>query len=123
MAVDFSLYRDRFSGRAWSFRPTLRRARTVASAVAGLVLLSSAEVHSTEAADQLLRSSEMPGGEVAAVEDEFGWVAMPIPVKNPTVGTGLAAVGMLTYSLDDGSPASSTAVFGGRTDNGSWKRG
>lgn len=45
---------------------------------------------------------------------------MPIPVKNPTVGTGLGLVGLLTYNVDDDSPPSSTAVFGGLTDNDSW---
>ena len=83
----------------------------------------SVELHATEAAKQLLSSSKSPTGEVDAIEDAFGWVAMPIPVKNPTVGTGLALVGMLTYSLDDASPSSSTAVFGGKTDNESWMAG
>jgi len=92
------------------------------AALAGLFIFSAAS-HATEASNKLLESSNVPGGEEASMTDKFGWVALPVPVKNPTVGTGLALVAMLTYSLDDGSPSSSTAVFGGRTDNGSWMAG
>jgi outer membrane protein assembly factor BamA len=48
------------------------------------------------------------------------FVVAPIPVSNPSVGTGLALAGMLLYQTDPKSPASFSALGGGYTSNGSW---
>ena len=47
-------------------------------------------------------------------------VIAPIPISNPSVGTGLALAGMLLYKTDPASPDSFTAVGGGYTSSDSW---
>jgi hypothetical protein len=86
-------------------------------------MIVSGSVAATEAANQLRSASDAAPEGVAAVEDDFGLVIMPIPIANPTVGTGLALVSLFTYNLDPESPASSTALAAGMTDNGSWIAG
>lgn len=47
-------------------------------------------------------------------------VVAPIPISNPTIGTGLAVVVMPFYYLGEQSPLSNTAVAAGYTSSGSW---
>ena len=47
-------------------------------------------------------------------------VVVPIPVSNPTVGTGLALAGMILYKVDQASPDSSTTLGGGYLSSESW---
>ena len=47
-------------------------------------------------------------------------VVVPIPVSNPTVGTGLALAGMILYKVDPASPDSSTTLGGGYLSSESW---
>jgi hypothetical protein len=56
-------------------------------------------------------------------EKPVDWFVVPIPTSNPTLGTGLEAVGMLLYKVDDKSPDSFTALGGGYTSNHSWFAG
>jgi len=58
--------------------------------------------------------------ETRLVEDV---VVAPIPISNPTVGTGLAVVVMPFYYLGEESPLSNTAVAAGYTSSGSWALG
>jgi hypothetical protein len=51
------------------------------------------------------------------------FVMMPIPVSNPTIGTGLGAIAMYMYTLDEGSPPSASALVGMYTDTDSWMVG
>src|SRR5271154_4878649 len=51
------------------------------------------------------------------------YFVVPIPISNPTIGSGLEAVGMILYKLDDKSPDSFTAVGGGYTSSHSWAGG
>jgi hypothetical protein len=44
-------------------------------------------------------------------------VVAPIPIVNPTFGTGLALGGMYLYQLDEGSQPSFTAAAGAYTDS------
>jgi hypothetical protein len=120
--VEFVLLNQRHYSAWKGHYRRLCRFGQIAAVTAGIALAGTG-AYATEAANQLLESSEAPSGEIDSIDDRFGWVAMPIPVKNPTVGTGLALVAMVTYSLDDGSPSSSTALFGGKTDNESWLAG
>ena len=68
-----------------------------------------------EVTDQLMKAEELP-----PVAKNGKVVAVPIPISNPTIGTGLAAgVGYL-FHLD---PVSKASVIGGgglKTDNGTW---
>lgn len=50
-------------------------------------------------------------------------IVAPIPISNPTIGTGLAVVVMPFYHLGAGSPLSNTAVVAGVTSSGSWGLG
>ena len=50
-------------------------------------------------------------------------VIAPIPLSNPTIGSGLAVAAMYLYSLDPGSPSSLTGAGGGYTDSDSWAAG
>jgi outer membrane protein assembly factor BamA len=47
-------------------------------------------------------------------------VVAPIPIVNPTFGTGLALGGMYLYQLDEGSQPSFTAAAGAYTDSESY---
>jgi outer membrane protein assembly factor BamA len=50
-------------------------------------------------------------------------VVAPIPIVNPTFGTGLALGGMYLYQLDEGSQPSFTAAAGAYTDSESYAFG
>ena len=56
-------------------------------------------------------------------EDKSDFVVMPIPISNPTVGTGLGAASMFLYPTDKESPISSTTVGAFYTSNESWGAG
>lgn len=47
-------------------------------------------------------------------------VIAPIPVSNPTIGTGLAVVVMPFYHLGEGTPLSNTVIAAGLMSSGSW---
>jgi hypothetical protein len=94
-----------------------------------LFLLVLASIGATSAlADQALLSKDMgvtPSKEIAEAEITPGrWmedlVVAPIPISNPTVGSGLAVVVMPFYKLGPGSPLSNTALAAGYTSSGSW---
>ena len=51
------------------------------------------------------------------------WVAMPIPILNPTLDAGLALAVMRLYKQDPNSSASSVGGGGFATSNGSWGGG
>jgi hypothetical protein len=71
------------------------------------------------AADPALLDKEL------ALERHFveDLVVAPIPISNPTIGTGLAVVVMPFYHLGAGSPLSNTAIVAGVTSSGSWGLG
>jgi outer membrane protein assembly factor BamA len=56
-------------------------------------------------------------------ESKTDFVVMPIPISNPTIGTGLGAAAMFLYPVDTQSPVSSTTVGGFYTNNDSWAAG
>ena len=77
-------------------------------------------------ADQALLSRDMgitPSKEMAEAPLIEDLVVAPIPISNPTIGTGLALVVMPFYHLGEGSPLSNTAVAAGFTSSGSWAVG
>jgi outer membrane protein assembly factor BamA len=97
-----------------------RRRRGAVAAIALVVLLGTvasrpAAAQVEEVTDQLRKAEELP-----PVTEKGKLVVVPIPVSNPTIGTGLAAgVGYL-FHLD---PVSKASVIGGgglRTDNDTW---
>lgn len=47
------------------------------------------------------------------------WVGLPIPISNPTIGSGLALALMALYRVDGATQPSNTAVGAFKTDNGS----
>ena len=79
----------------------------------------------------LLSTTSAFGAEPAVFEKELALergfvqdlVVAPIPISNPTIGTGLAVVVMPFYHLGAGSPLSNTAVAAGVTSSGSWGLG
>ena len=75
------------------------------------------------AADQALLSKEMsvdPGKDIAEVRIFEDVVVAPIPISNPTIGSGLSVMLMPFYHLGPQSPLSNTAVAAGITSSGSW---
>ncbi|HSA68451.1 MAG TPA: BamA/TamA family outer membrane protein [Burkholderiales bacterium] len=75
------------------------------------------------AADPTIFNREMgvdPSKELAEARFFEDVVVAPIPISNPTVGTGLAVVVMPFYHLGAESPLSNTAIAGGVTSSGSW---
>ena len=74
-------------------------------------------------ADQALLSKEMgvdPSKESARARIFEDVVVAPIPVSNPTVGTGLVGVVMPFYHLGPESPLSNTTFAAGAMSSGSW---
>ncbi len=53
-------------------------------------------------------------------KSEFDFIAAPVPIGNPTVGTGIAGVGAFLFQVDPKSQSSFVGFGGGYTDNGSW---
>jgi outer membrane protein assembly factor BamA len=56
-------------------------------------------------------------------EKKVNFVFVPIPISNPTIGSGLAVAGMALYKVDADSPDSFTGMGGGYTSNHSWAAG
>jgi outer membrane protein assembly factor BamA len=56
-------------------------------------------------------------------EGKSDFVIMPIPISNPTVGTGLGLASMFLYPADEKSPVSSTTLAGFYTSNESYGAG
>lgn len=55
-----------------------------------------------------------------------GYLVMPIPIANPTIGAGLGLVGLFNYKHDEQdtvSPTSSTGLFTVYTNTDSWMAG
>jgi hypothetical protein len=78
------------------------------------------------AVDQALLSRDMgvdPSKEIVEARVFEDLVVAPIPISNPTIGTGLAVVVMPFYHLGEGSPLSNTALAAGYTSSGSWGAG
>ena len=50
-------------------------------------------------------------------------VTLPVPLSNPTIGSGLALASMLLYKIDENSPASSTTLGALYTDTSTWGAG
>jgi hypothetical protein len=74
-------------------------------------------------ADNALLNKEMgvePSKKLAEEPFIRDVVVAPIPISNPTVGTGLALVVMPFYHLMPDSPLSNTALAAGVTSSGSW---
>lgn len=61
-----------------------------------------------------------PGKELTDASVVRDVVVAPIPISNPTIGTGLAVVVMPFYHLGRDSPLSNTAIAAGYTSSGSW---
>jgi hypothetical protein len=75
------------------------------------------------AGDPALFSKEMgidPSEPMASARMFEDVVVAPIPISNPTVGTGLAVIVMPFYHLGADSPLSNTALAAGMTSSGSW---
>jgi Omp85 superfamily domain len=47
-------------------------------------------------------------------------VVAPIPISNPSIGSGLALAGLILYQMDEQSPASFTGLGGAYTSSDSW---
>jgi hypothetical protein len=86
-----------------------------------LLALVLAATHAS--ADQALLSRETginPSKDVVNASVIEDVVVAPIPISNPTIGTGLAVVVMPFYHLGEGSPLSNTVLAAGYTSSGSW---
>jgi hypothetical protein len=87
---------------------------------AGLLALAATRV---VAGDQALLSKDIgidPSKEIAEARIFEDVVIAPIPISNPTVGSGLAVVVMPFYHLGPDSPLSNTALAAGITSSGTW---
>jgi Omp85 superfamily domain len=87
---------------------------------AALLAVAAAEVL---AADPTILNKEMgvdPSKELAEARFFEDLVVAPIPISNPTIGTGLAVVVMPFYHVAAGTPLSNTAIAAGVTSSGSW---
>jgi len=81
--------------------------------------LADAQQKTEELIDEPQRGSEVG-------PQRGNWVAVPIPVSNPTIGTGLQAVVMYLHPNrrgEDGAPNATTGVGAMYTNTGSWFAG
>jgi len=121
--------------QAETLRVRFRRALTVALAFAlaaslgaGGVLTAAAEPEPGDVADPAEAESEPPKKKGTGVLN-FGpgeFLPVPIPISNPTIGTGLGLLIGYTTKLnqkDDVSPPSIFGIAGMYTDSESWAAG
>lgn len=59
-------------------------------------------------------------GQAIALTPGAGFVVFPIPISNPTVGTGLGIASGVLYQMDAKSAPSYTGIGGLATSNGTW---
>lgn len=89
-----------------------------------LPLLGLLAVSALAAEDQVDAAQELEGSEYAPASDKTGFVAVPIPISNPTVGAGL---GIATLYLHRRSTpdvqAPLTFAFAAWMDSGTWLAG
>jgi hypothetical protein len=86
-------------------------------------MLLFAAVAQAFAADQALLNKEMgvtPSRDLVDAPIFEDVVVAPIPISNPTLGTGLAVVVMPFYHLGEGSPLSNTVLAAGLLSSGTW---
>ena len=83
----------------------------------------AAAAHGAEPAQLAKEIGVDPSRQVAETRLLEDVVVAPIPISNPTVGTGLAVVVMPFYYLGPESPLSNTAIAAGYTSSGSWAVG
>ncbi len=83
----------------------------------------AAAAHGAEPAQLAKEIGVDPSREVAETRLLEDVVVAPIPISNPTVGTGLAVVVMPFYHLGPDSPLSNTTIAAGYTSSGSWAVG
>jgi hypothetical protein len=95
--------------------------RTAACGALIAVVFSGAlqEIHAGTDPTQLEAQSQVDPAQAVSV-DGHNIVVAPIPISNPTVGTGLALTGMLLYKTDTQSPESFTALGAGYLSSHSW---
>jgi hypothetical protein len=94
--------------------------RRLAASAAFFVTLAAHAVEPGQLAREIGVDPSKQMAETRLIEDV---VIAPIPISNPTVGTGLAVVVMPFYYLGEESPLSNTAIAAGFTSSGSWALG
>jgi len=87
---------------------------------AGVLLSLAATVLRADPALLSRETGVMPSKEIAETRILEDVVIAPIPISNPTIGTGLAVVVMPFYHLGEGSPLSNTVLAAGLTSSGTW---
>jgi outer membrane protein assembly factor BamA len=98
----------------------VQRRRPLVCAVA-LLLSSSATANGPEPISRSGEISVAPHEGIPVANTDL--VIAPIPISNPTIGSGLAVAAMYMYSLDPQSRSSISGVGGGYTDSDSWAAG
>jgi len=112
---------------AWSFwrrwSPCNRNAAPTLILLTGVVLLAAVLPQPVGAREEISREvveTIEPAGKAA---QDLGFVTMPIPLSNPTLGTGLTLPLLLLYDPDGKGRPWMTGVGAMYTDNGSWAVG
>ena len=85
------------------------------------VATAAAQTTSTELANEALDMTDEL--DKAATDRNGSFLGVPIPLSNPTIGTGLAFVGAYMYKLnpeDTDTPSSFTGIGGFYADSESW---
>jgi hypothetical protein len=86
----------------------------------GIVLLAALPAAGADPALLGKESGVTPSREVVEARILEDVVVAPIPISNPTLGTGLAVVVMPFYHLGEGSPLSNTTIAAGLLSSGTW---
>ncbi|HEY2338326.1 MAG TPA: BamA/TamA family outer membrane protein [Burkholderiales bacterium] len=98
----------------------MRLTTTLVAAALGLAAAPALAVEPAMLSRDIGVEPEKKVAETRVFEDI---VVAPIPIANPTIGTGLAVVVMPFYKLGADSPLSNTALAAAYTSSGSWAVG
>lgn len=131
-APDSSLRIGAYCIESFYVRLTARRLLTIVLAVTLAVTTAfwADSVFAGQLEDQIKSTTEQ--SEVTdevlgrAEDDGYNFLAVPLPIVDPTLGNGVALAGLLTFPASDANkdtPRSTLAVAGTRTDTDSWMGG
>ncbi len=96
-----------------------RRALSLAALATVLCLVSTPLPAEDSGSEEIDKAQDIL--ELTAAERDF--VFMPIPIANPTVGTGLGLAGMFLYQLAPDASPSTTVLMGFYTSSKTWGMG
>lgn len=104
----------------------MRNSAIILPIIYSLIFGPSAWADSKDPIQKRLDESRALGSAVTTTEKQGKWVIVPIPVSNPTIGTGLQAALLYLHPKKEGeasAPNATSGIGAMYTDTGSWVLG